>query len=147
MLSIDTNILLPAIEERNPNHEAAATYLVAINERDDVVLSEFVLLELYVLLRNPAVLKRPLRAKTALQVVQQFRGHPRWQIVGFPPDSLRFHNEFWPVLGKESFARRRAFDWRLALSLRRQGVVEFATVNTRDFNGFGFSRVWNPLAG
>jgi hypothetical protein len=26
-----------------------------------------------------------------------------------------------------------------------QGVTEFATVNTRDFEGVGFRRVWSPL--
>jgi len=26
-----------------------------------------------------------------------------------------------------------------------QGVTEFATVNTKDFEGLGFRRVWNPL--
>lgn len=27
------------------------------------------------------------------------------------------------------------------------GVTEFATRNTADFGGFGFARVWDPLAG
>jgi hypothetical protein len=36
----------------------------------------------------------------------------------------------------------------LALWLRRQGVTEFATANVKDFEGFGFDRVWNePNAG
>jgi len=26
----------------------------------------------------------------------------------------------------------------------QQGDEEFATVNTKDFEGFGFKRVWNP---
>lgn len=145
MLSVDTNILLPAVERGNASHGAAAAYLGSIDDRSDVVLSEFVLLELYVLLRNPAVLESPLGAKTALGVIEHFRRHPRWQIVGFPIDSLRFHEEFWPKLGKGSFARRRAYDWRMALSLRHQGVTELATVTTKDFKDFGFKRVWNPL--
>lgn len=43
------------------------------------------------------------------------------------------------------FAPRRAYDWRVALTLTQQGVTEFATVNTKDFQDFGFTRVWNPL--
>jgi hypothetical protein len=46
---------------------------------------------------------------------------------------------------EKNFARRRAYDWRAALSMLRQGVTEFATVNVKDFEGLGFSRVWNPL--
>lgn len=35
---------------------------------------------------------------------------------------------------------------RLALTLRHHGVTEFVTANVKDFEGFGFTRVWNPLA-
>jgi len=145
VLSIDTNILFAAVEVSNPGHEAAAGFLERAEARDDVALSEFALLELYVLLRNPAVLARPLDASEATAVCQAFRNHPRWQVLGFPSESRAFHDAFWPRLATRDFARRRAFDWRLALSLLQQGVNEFATVNTRDFEGFGFRRVWNPL--
>ena len=145
MLSIDTNILLAAVETANPLHEPAAAFLRALEARDDIAVSELVLLELYILLRNPAVLVLPLEAREASAVCQAFRSHPRWQILGLPPESRAFHDAFWPRLATSGFGRRRAFDWRLALSLLRQGVGEFATVNTRDFDGLGFARVWNPL--
>lgn len=60
MISLDTNILLPAIETANLQHQRAAAFVQSLATRDDVALSEFVLLELYILLRNPAVLGRPL---------------------------------------------------------------------------------------
>jgi hypothetical protein len=91
-------------------------------------------------------LEKPLSPATALEVTGAFRCHPSWQIIGFPPDSRSFHDEFWPKLGSEQFARRRAYDWRMALSLIVQGVTRFATVNVKDFEGFGFQEVWNPLA-
>ena len=40
---------------------------------------------------------------------------------------------------------RRIYDARLAQSLRRQGVTELATGNVKDFQDFGFARVWNPV--
>ena len=145
MISIDTNILLPAVESRNPAHARAAGFLLSLQERDDVALSEFILLELYLLLRNPVVMGQPLSAAKAASICEAFRQHPRWQVVGLPPESRAFHDAFWPRLRRESFARRRAFDWRTGLGLLQQGVTEFATVNTKDFQGFGFARVWNPL--
>jgi hypothetical protein len=45
----------------------------------------------------------------------------------------------------EGFARRHIIDVRLAKTLQAHGVKEFATENTRDFEGLGFQRVWNPL--
>jgi predicted nucleic acid-binding protein len=146
MISIDTNILLPAVEADSDDHRSAVAFLETLQDRDDVVISEFILLELYGLLRNPAVLARPLSAARAASTCEAFRQHPRWQVVGFPPESRAFHDQLWPRLRKESFARRRADDFRCALSLLQQGVTEFATVNLKDFAGFGFSRVFNPLA-
>jgi len=99
-----------------------------------------------VLLRNPAVLVKPLSAAAATDVVQAFRHHLRWQVIGFPERSREFHEAFWPRVAEKGFARRRAHDWRKALTLLQQGVDEFATVNTKDFESFGFTRVWNPLA-
>ena len=146
MISIDTNFLLPAVETGNAQHAPAAAFLESLQDREDVVISELILLELYSLLRNPAVLAKPLSANNAVDVCESFRQHPLWQVVGFPPDSRRFHDTFWPRLRAKDFARRRAFDWRAALTLLQQGVTEFATVNEKDFRGFGFAKVWNPLA-
>jgi hypothetical protein len=145
MISIDTNLLLPAVESENSQHKAAAGFLHSLESREDVAISELALLELYNLLRNPVVVARPLGPAAAVEVCEAFRLHPRWQLIGFPPNSRAFHDAFWPRLREEQFARRRSYDWRMALCLVRHGVTDFATVNTKDFEGFGFRRVWNPL--
>jgi len=31
------------------------------------------------------------------------------------------------------------------IAWRHHGVTEFATANVKDFEGFGFARVWNPI--
>ncbi|HMH52901.1 MAG TPA: hypothetical protein VK548_21870 [Candidatus Acidoferrum sp.] len=144
-MSIDTNILLPAVETKNGHHVKAAAFLESINARGDVAISELALVELYVLLRNPAVLGKPLTPADAVMVCDEFRRHPAWQIIGFPSDSRAFHDAYWPRLAARDFARRRAYAYRLALTLIRQGVQDFATVSVEDFEGFGFQRVWNPL--
>lgn len=145
MISIDTNLLLPALDFTQAQHAAAAGFIESLQSRRDVAISEFILLELYGLLRNPAVLRKPLKASRAADVCEAFRNHPRWQVLGFPPDSRPFHDALWAKLRTESMARRRAYDMRVALALVHQGVTEFATVNVKDFHGLGFQRVWNPL--
>ena len=147
MLSIDTNILLPAVEVNHPSHPKAVAFLNEWHHHKEVAISEFILLELYGLLRNPMVLAKPLSPSKAVDICQRFRCHPRWQMIGLPPGSNRgFYDRFWPKLATRQFARRRAYDWRVALSLLDQGVEQFATVNIKDFQAFGFQRVWNPLA-
>ncbi len=146
MLSVDTNILLPAVDEENERHEPAATFLDSLQHRDDIGISEFILLELYCLLRNPAAVRKPLGASEAVDVCEAFRAHSHWQLFGFPSGSSRaFHDQLWRPLRGKDFARRRAYDVRTALSLMEYGVTEFATVNVKDFSGLGFEKVWNPL--
>lgn len=146
MLSIDTNVLLACVDVRNALHARASTWLLSFNESEAVAISEFVLFELYGLLRNPVVLFKPLSAHAAVEICQAFRNHPYWQLLGFPDGSRSFHNDLWPLLTSDQFARRRAYDLRLARSLIVQGVTEFATVNVKDFSGVGFKRVFNPFA-
>ncbi len=106
-----------------------------------VMLTDYVLVELYVLLRNPAVMVQPLSAKAARDLVTAY-----WDI----PSVMRVEHaivmdEVWEAAGAKAFARRRIFDARLALTLRRSGVTHFATANVADFQGWGFEKVWNPL--
>ncbi|MEW6363502.1 MAG: TA system VapC family ribonuclease toxin [Acidobacteriota bacterium] len=145
MTSIDSNLLLYAYNADSPWHRAAFSFISALGQREDVAVSEFVLMELYTLLRNPIVVRRPLSPKDAARVIQEYRRHPRWALLGFGPDSAGLHDELWEIAARPGFARRRIYDARVALSLRRQGVTHLATVNVKDFDDFGFSRVWNPL--
>ena len=145
MIALDTNVLVAAAVEAHEQTVAARAFLVSLSERSDVGISEFVLAELYVLLRNPMVVSKPLTARAAVAVCQGFRQHPRWQLLGFPPDSAALHSALWEAAASPAFARRRIYDLRLALALIQQGATEFATANVKDFEAFGFQRVWNPL--
>ena len=42
------------------------------------------------------------------------------------------HEDLFRLATHKSFGRRRIYDTRLALPLRRQGVTAFATANVRD---------------
>ena len=145
MISVDTNILLPAVVLSSPAHKEAAAFIESLQARDDVAICEFILLELYGLLRNPVVLAKPLSALAAVAICEQFRRHPVWQLIGFPTESRRFHDDLWDALKSKAIARRRAYDLRAAMTLLSQGVTEFATINEKDFRNLGFKRVWNPL--
>jgi uncharacterized protein len=145
MLSLDTNILFYALNSDAPQHARALKFLESLQSNEDVALSELMLAELYRLLRNPVVVSQPMDARGATAVIQQFRRHPRWRLLGFPPESRALHDRLWEIAGKRDFAYRRLYDARMALMLLQHGVTQFATVNTKDFTGLGFERVWNPL--
>lgn len=142
MISIDTNLLLYAQNQDCQEHEAAVAFLSDCARRDDVAICELVLVELYQLLRNQAVLDRPLGAADAAEVCKGFRSNPRWALIENAP----VMDKVWAVASRPRVARRRLFDARLAFTLRHHGVRELATRNVKDFDGFGFERVWDPIA-
>lgn len=147
MLSIDTHILLYALNEDAPRHATAYTWLSSIPREEEVAISEFILAELYGLLRNPAVLKYPLPTDEAVETIQAYRAHPRWRLIGFPTEESRsLHDRVWQRARSTGFAFRKLYDTRSAITMTAQGVTEFATVNVADFEGLGFRRVWNPLS-
>ncbi len=145
MTSCDTNILFIAIEASRPGHARARAFLEANQENPDFAMCELVLLELYVVLRNPATAQTALDGRSAASLVQALRTNPRWDVLDYPGPAAGLMDELWRLAAKPDFARRRVFDARLALTLRHHGVTEFATTNVKDFEGFGFTRVWNPL--
>jgi toxin-antitoxin system PIN domain toxin len=141
MIGIDMNILAYARIGTLPWHAAALEFLDGLGANQEVVISELVLMELYLLLRNEKVLSSPLSATEAVEECHLLRAHPRWQLI----DAADVMKKVWLVAAKEGAARRRIFDVRLAKTLQAHGVTEFATANTNDFEELGFQRVWNPL--
>ena len=146
MISLDANLLLYAVNTASPFHPPAREFLESLVPREDVGVSELVLVEFYTLLRNPVVLTAPLSPADAVAAILLYRRHPRWALLGFPADTRALHEELWRWASQADFARRRIYDARLALTLRHHGVTEFATANVKDFHGFGFAKVWNPLS-
>jgi toxin-antitoxin system PIN domain toxin len=142
MLSVDTNILFAALEATAPFHERARAFLESHRDNDSMVICELVLVELYLLLRNPAVVTTPLSAGNAGRLIGELRRNPKWRLV----ENAAVMDKVWEHAGHDPFARRKLIDVRLALTLRHHGVTEFATVNGADFQNLGFRRVWNPLA-
>jgi len=145
MLSIDTNILFHGTNGDSPDHQAAYAWLVSIRQDENVAISEFILAELYGLIRNPSVVSRPLGAAAAAELIESYRSHPRWRLIGFTAESRALHDLLWRQARSPEFAFRRLYDVRTALTMTAQGITEFATVNTKDFRGLGFRKVWNPL--
>ena len=131
------------VEPSHAAHHAARGFLLAMKGRE-MGLCELVLMETYVLMRNPAVCRRPLDGPGAVALVRRLRRNPDWRLLDYPGGLM---DDVWEASAQPGFARRRVFDARLALTLRNHGITEFATQNVKDFEGFGFAKVWNPLVG
>ncbi len=144
MISCDTNILFAATNPEDANHESAYEFIMAHAEDENFVVAEQVLVELYGLLRNPVILKRPLTAAEAVSAIRVYRGNPLWAVVDVPQDG-RTMREVWRRAAAPGFARRRIYDLRLAYTLKFSGVTDFYTRNVKDFADVGFAKLENPL--
>ena len=141
MISFDTNLLVYAANADAPECEPSRSWLDTLKRREDVLICELMLVEVYLKLRNSRILTLPYSAKKAHDFCQAFRRHPRWMLA----ESAPVMADVWRVASRSDFAVRRIIDARLALTVRHYGVTEFATCNVKDFEGFGFQRIWNPL--
>ncbi len=115
-------------------------------ENPEISISEFVLVELYRLIRNPVLNQTPLNGKEASFVIEQYRQHPRWRIIGFTEKSSMLHQKIWTTMSQTTIPYRQIYDVRLAYTLIDHGVKEFATANVKHFQKLGFKKVWNPLS-
>ena len=130
MISFDTNLLLYSLNQDCAEFKDARSFFDGLPAAPGTVaIYELVLVELYVLLRNSAVVKNPLDPADAVSLIEPFRQHPSWRLIDYPGQTSTVMDEVW----------------RLALTLRHHGVTEFATRNETHFTGFGFTRLWNPL--
>jgi predicted nucleic acid-binding protein len=141
-ISFDTNIAVYACNESCPEQPAAIEFLSSLALRQDIVVSEFMLVELYLKLRNAKIFRDPMTAPEAAEVCQGFRDNANWELINDGPEM----DLVWQQAAKRDFAIRRIVDLRLGLSLVKFGVTDFATANARDFQDMGFIKVWNPLA-
>jgi predicted nucleic acid-binding protein len=78
-----------------PEHLAARRFLDELAGSDSVVVCERVLIQLYGLLRNPAVFPNPASPAQAVVRVDALRRHPRWRLVDDPGDVPTFMDRLW----------------------------------------------------
>ena len=143
MLAADTNLFVHAADPDSPQHSAARSFFEDIECTDEeFVLCELVLVELYMLLRNPAVFARPYTAIESASYCLELKKNPSWRCIDYDP---AVSNKLWDYATETKAGYRHIIDARLAFTLQHHGVDRFATINQKDFKGFGFREVWNPL--
>lgn len=143
MKSLDTNILLYALNRDCPEHAICAEVVrKALAESDSWVIADQVWFELYRLLRNPNVLSKPLDARRAAEAIEWYRTKSGLQNCAWECGNMTELSETWKENG---FPVRRVFDLVLAVTLRNNGVDEFYTRNVAEFSDRGFRRLINPL--
>lgn len=141
MISFDTNIVVHSANADASEHEAARHFILELGQREDVVVCELMLVEVFLKLCNATIFRHPMSAKAAAAYCENLRRNRNWRVV----ESAPVMDAVWQMALESNFAFRRIIDLRLGLTLKHHGVSCFATTNRRDFQGLGFAEVWNPL--
>lgn len=142
LISCDTNVLLYYLNEDCKEHLAARKFIESEWNNELFAICELVLVELYVLLRTPSVMIKPLSSLGAIKIVDQFRANPNWRVIDYPGTLM---DKIWSLLKQKEFPRREIFDMRIALTLIHHGVTRFATHNPRHFAHYDFEKVFDPI--
>lgn len=141
MTSFDTNIVVHSANRDSVHFEAARDFLQSVAGRQDVVICELMLVEVFLKLCNVKIFRTPMDVASASTYCRKLRENRNWVVV----ESAPVMDAVWALAATRDFAFRRIIDIRLGLTLRHHGVTDFATTNTKDFSGLGFERVWNPI--
>lgn len=143
MKSLDTNILVYSLNRDCAEYQKAASALQeALDYPKLWIIADQVYIELYKALRNPRVFGKPHTAEDAFSKVQTLRDH----------SGLRrccYADSVWDNLASNlkspNFPYQRTHDAVLAQTLLKAGVQVLYTRNTKDFEGYGFEQVVNPI--
>ena len=145
MNSLDTNILLYAVNRDCPEHDTGMQLVRhALTEPQNWIIADQVWFELYRLLRNPAVLRNPLNAEEAARTIEWYRQQSGWLSCAWEPEMMR---NLFPLWKKEEIPARNSFDLVLAVTLSAHGVDTLYTRNTRDFEILDRFDLRNPFDG
>ncbi|MFM7180962.1 MAG: type II toxin-antitoxin system VapC family toxin [Verrucomicrobiales bacterium] len=145
MKSLDTNILVHALDTGSPYHSACfPIYESLLRDRNEWLVADQMLFELYRLLRNPVVFKNPLGASQATGLIERIRN-------GGAAMHCAYDARLWPRVMDllRRFPDRKGdlvFDAALAVTLQSKGVKTFYTRNTRDYQAFEMFDVVDPVA-
>lgn len=142
MESCDTNILFYYLNSDCPENKSSTKYFEKKFSDRNFAICELVLAELYVLLQNPTLIKSPMSANQAMQVIRNFRANPYWKLIDYPGGIM---DEVWESAHKKDIKRTQIYDTRLAMTLKHHGIKTFATRNKKDFECFSFLNVVNPV--
>jgi len=141
--SIDTNILLYAVNRDCPEHPGSMQFIQeALKDPQSWIIAEQVWFELYRLLRNPAVLDNPLEAEEAAGIIEWYRNRSGWLCCAWEPDMMK---RLIPLWKDKNIPPRNSFDLVLAVTLASHGVETLYTRNIQDFEGLDLFEVRNPL--
>jgi predicted nucleic acid-binding protein len=143
MNSLDTNILYYATNTSCPEHPKARALLERVSREPlEWIVADQVLYEYYRLVRNPAVLSKPLDAAEASRRLRFFREELGCLHCAY---EKTYWDGIFAALSAPHFPARCIFDLVLAVTLQRNHVDTLYTRNTTDFDNLGLFKVINPL--
>ncbi len=107
MTSCDTNILVYAYNTASPEHPSALRFLTENLTNPDFAISELILVEFYVLVRNAALFPKPLSSREAALLVDELRSNRFWTVL---KDTSDVSDLIWGACASSELPRRAVFD-------------------------------------
>lgn len=138
--AIDTNILVYAHDKDNPYHKSMKDFLVATikNNPQSLCIPYQVLLEFIHAITKRV--KKPLSIEQAILLVKYYQSLDI-QIIYPKPTQL----ETLLTIFKQTPFKNRLFDIAIIATLKDNNIRGIYTVNTKDFIGYDFLSVINPI--
>jgi uncharacterized protein len=138
---VDTNVLLYAVDDTSPQHDAARTWLeTALSETETTAFAWNALLGFLRLATNPRVFSSPLSAEEALEIVADWLAQPATTVLH---PTRRHAAVLGDLLRPLGTAGNLTSDAHLAALAIEHGAVVCSTDG--DFTRFAGVEVLDPL--
>ncbi len=140
--SIDTNLLLHAVNTDASEHEAALQFLKnRAHDRDLLCLTWTALMAFQRIATHPSIFKNPLNPDQAWQNIRSLLSLPRTRVV---TEQDGFAEDYMACAEGLHVRGNLVPDVHIATILRQHGVNRIYTADS-DFRKFSFLEVINPL--
>lgn len=141
-VTLDTNVLVYATNEADPNHQVAAALVARLAAGPQILYLFWPTVLGYLrLVTHPAILPRPLAARDAMHNVEQLMGPAH---VRTPGEADGFWAHFREVAGEDTRGNHVP-DAHLAALMRQHGVAIVYT-RDRDFRRYEDVEARDPFA-
>ncbi len=140
MIIVDTNLLIYAYNRDSPWHAAAAEWLQAVFNSEEVGLPEVVLVGFIRIVTQPRIVPQPISPAQAVALAESWLALPNVRLLLATPDSFR---RCLDAIREARVAGNLCTDAQIA-ALATIYRATVATVDT-DFQRFAGLKLLNPL--
>ena len=144
IFAIDSNILIYAHNKSAKYHKAAQSLIIRFKEKGKIAICDFSLIEFFQITTDRRKLRETYTENEAARIIDSLKSHSNVVILKLDEKIL---NEAFNSVERYGVIGYDIYDHIIAHTCKNNGIKNFYTANTKDFEKYEFLNVINPFEG